>query len=55
MGHIELGIDASRPVCVLLAVERTHVTVAVLAKSGHVVRVSAAHGANGRLAQVFAP
>ena len=53
MGHIELGIDASRPVCVLFAVERTHVAVAVLAEAGYVVRVSAAHGANGRLAQVL--
>ena len=55
MGHIELGIDASRLICVLFAVERTHVTVAVLAEAGHVVRVPAAHGANDRLAQMLAP
>lgn len=54
IGHIELGIDASRPVCVLLAVECSHVTVAVLAETSHVVRVPAAHRADGRLAQVLA-
>lgn len=55
MGHIELGIDASRPICVLLAVERSNVTVAVLAEASHVVRVSATHESDDRLAQVLAP
>lgn len=33
MGHIELGIDASRLIYVLLAVERAHFTVADTAKA----------------------
>ena len=55
MGHIELGTDTRRPVCVLLAVELPHVTVAVLAEAGYVVRVPAAHWADGRLDQVLMP
>lgn len=50
MGHIELGIDASRLVCVFLAVERAHFTVAVLAKPRYAIGVASAHGTDSWLA-----
>lgn len=54
MGHIELGIDASRLICVLFAVERAHFTVAVLAEAGHAIGVSSAHGTDNGITQALA-
>ena len=54
MGHIELGIDASRLVCVFLAVERAHFTVTMMTKSSHAICVSSAHGTDNGLAQALA-
>ena len=54
MGHIELGIDASRLVFVLLAVEREHFTVTALAKPRYAIGVSSTHGTDSGLAQALA-
>lgn len=50
MGHIELGIDASRLICVLLAVERAHFTVAMMTKSRHAICCTSAHWTDNGLA-----